>query len=132
VSKPSAAEQKYLDVIRVRMAEGSIRCACTGRQAHDPHHPLGSFWESGKGLKAHDWFIIPLSHEAHREYHHSPKAWVQKYASHQDLLKAFWKKIGFQPGEFMFVGMSPKRAEWLKRVVQKLFEVRSGVETAPH
>jgi hypothetical protein len=36
------------------------------------------------------------------------------------LLKAFWKFIGFEPGEFMFVGMEPKRAAWLRRVLARL------------
>jgi uncharacterized protein DUF968 len=120
VSKPSAAELCYLANIRHKMREGSIRCVCTGKPATDPHHPLGSFWESGKGLKAHDWFVIPLSAEAHREYHHSPKAWAEKYGSHQELLKAFWKATGFALGEHMFVGMAPKRGAWLERVLARL------------
>jgi hypothetical protein len=102
------------------MAEGSIRCVCTGGQATDPHHPLGSFWESGKGLKAHDWFVIPLSAEVHREYHRGAKTWAAKYGSHQELLKAFWKSTGFEPGGYMSVGMGPKRAAWLDRVIQRL------------
>jgi len=42
-----------------------------------------------------------------------------KYGSHQDLLKAFWKSIGFEPGDLMFVGMAHKRAEWLRRVLAR-------------
>ena len=52
VIKQSAAELSYLANLLYKMREGSIRCVCTGRTATDPHHPLGSFWESGKGLKA--------------------------------------------------------------------------------
>lgn len=36
------------------------------------------------------------------------------------LLKAFWKVIGFEPGEFMAVGMEPRRAAWLRRVLERL------------
>jgi hypothetical protein len=36
------------------------------------------------------------------------------------LLKALWKFIGFESGEFMTVGMAPKRPEWLKRVLERL------------
>jgi Protein of unknown function (DUF968) len=120
VSKPSAAESKYLEVIRARMAEGSILCVCTGQRATDPHHPLGSFWESGKGLKAHDWFVIPSSAEVHLEYHRGPKTWAAKYGSHQELLLTFWKSIGFERGDFMTVGMGPKRAASLDRVLHRL------------
>jgi hypothetical protein len=70
-----------------------------GRAATDAHHPLGSFWASGKGLKAHDGFVIPLSAEVHREYHRGPKTCAIKYGSHRELLKAFWKSIGFEPGD---------------------------------
>ena len=120
MSKPSPAESKYLEVIRARMAEGSILCVWTGQRAADPHHPLGSFWESGKALEAHDWFVIPLSAEVHREYHRGAKSWAANYGEHADLLKAFWKSIGFEPGEFMFVGMAPKRAAWLNRVLIRI------------
>lgn len=120
MSKPSAAELSYLANIRHKMAEGSIRCVCTGKPPTDPHHPLGSFWESGKGLKAHGWFVIPLSEEAHREYHPSPKPWAAKYGTHQDLFKAFWKSTGFEPRTHMFVAMAPKRADWLRRVLARL------------
>ncbi len=68
------------------------------------------------------WFVIPLSAEVHREYHRGPKTWAAKYGSHQDLLKAFWKSIGFEPGDFMTVGMPEKRAAWLERVLEKLME----------
>jgi hypothetical protein len=64
VSKSSTAETTYLALIRLKMPEGSIGCVCSGKQATDPHHPLGSFWESGKGFKAHDRFVIPLSSES--------------------------------------------------------------------
>lgn len=92
-----------------------------------PHHPLGSFWESGKDLKAHDWFVLPLSMDVHRKYHRRPKAWDAKYGTHADLLKAFWVSIGFEPGDFMFAGMAPKRADWLRRVLSKLVPVDAKI-----
>jgi hypothetical protein len=121
VSKPSAAEQAYMRVIGERMAEGDIRCCCIPKYvAVERHHPKGPTWETGTGLKAHDWFVIPLSKQAHDEYHADASAWEAKYGTHADLLKAFWASIGFAPGEFMTVGMNPKRAAWLRRVLERI------------
>lgn len=60
----------------------------------------------------------PVSVEVHREYHQGPKALPAKYGTHQDT--KFWRSTGFEPGEQMFVGMAPKRAEWLRRVLARL------------
>jgi hypothetical protein len=77
-------------------------------------------WETGTGLKAHHWFIILLSKRAHDEYHADAEAWEGRFGTHADILQAFWKDIGFVPGEFMEVGMNPKRAQWLNRVLERL------------
>ena len=38
----------------------------------------------------------------------SQKVWtLDEYRTHENLLKAFWQRIGFEPGEVMFVGMAP-------------------------
>jgi hypothetical protein len=34
----------------------------------------------------------------------------RQLGSHETLLKAFWASIDFKPGDFMTVGMEPKRA----------------------
>ena len=67
MSKPSAAESRYLEVVRARMAEGDIRSVINDEFATDPHHPLGNaFWETGKSLKAHDWFVsLESPHSLH-------------------------------------------------------------------
>jgi hypothetical protein len=39
----------------------------------------------------------------------------EKHGTHETLLKAFWEKIGFVPGDFMSVGMASKRFERLRR-----------------
>ena len=58
-------------------------------------------WETGTGLKAHDWFAIPLSKAAHDEYHRNIPAFEAKYRTHAELLLAYWQDIGFVPGEWM-------------------------------
>jgi hypothetical protein len=63
---------------------------------------------------------LPLSKARHLEYDADHDAFEAKYGTHAELLKAFWKDIGFEPGEFMFVGMAPKRAAWLARVLVRL------------
>jgi hypothetical protein len=30
-------------------------------------------------VKAHDWFILPLSKQAHDEYHSDAAAWADRY-----------------------------------------------------
>ena len=69
VSKPSAAEKQFLRVLHERMADGSICSVVSGEPAAELHHPLGRIWETGKGLKAHDWFVIPLTLREHRLDH---------------------------------------------------------------
>ena len=47
--------------------------------------------------------------------HADAVAWKAKYDPHETLLKACWNDIGFEPGDFMSVGMVPKKVEWLNR-----------------
>jgi hypothetical protein len=103
------------------MASGEIRCVISGELAEELHHPLGGFWETGKGLKAHDWFVIPLALREHRLYHYlGRKSWERQFGTHETLLKAFWRQIGFVPGDFIGEGMEPKRCAWLDRVLGRL------------
>lgn len=132
MSKPSTAEQIYMRVIGERMAEGDIRCVCIPKSvAVERHHPRGPFWETGGTIKAHDWFIIPLSKQAHDEYHDDASAWEAKYGTHSELLKAFWASIGFVPSDFMTVGMTSKRAAWCRRVVDRLENCGLGNRYTP-
>jgi hypothetical protein len=104
-----------------RMALGEIRCCCISNYvATERHHPKGPTFETGTGLKAHDWLIIPLSKQAHDEDHTDAMAWEQRYGTHAELLLAFWGSIGFIPGPYMTVGMNPKCAAWLDRVLERL------------
>ena len=130
MSKPSGAEARYIDVIRKRIADGSIRSVISRELASDPHHPLSvSYWESGKALKAHDWFIIPVTKRQHDFYHLKGKeTWETAFGTHQTLLIAFWEAIGFVPGDFMKVGMNPKRAAWFDRVMSRLREDFPGLK----
>ena len=72
------------------------------------------------GLKAHNWFILPLSKQAHDEHHANAVAWEARYGTHAELLLAFWAPIGFKPGDFMTIGMNEKRAAWLRRVSNRV------------
>lgn len=82
------------------MADGEIRCIVSGKVA-DLHHPRypQSLWGCGTGLKAHDWFVIPLSHDLHDDFHRlGAQTWSERHGTHETLLKAFWERIGFVPG----------------------------------
>lgn len=99
MSKPSAAERIYLRHLHERIADGSIRSIVSGELGSELHHPLGGFWETGKGLKAHDYFVIPLTLREHRLYHSLGRdTWERTFGQHQTLLKRFWKVIDFVPG----------------------------------
>src|SRR5262249_32702265 len=103
------------------MMSGEIRSIINERAAEELHHPLGGILETGKGLKAHDWFVIPLTAEQHRQYQLWGKAtWEKRYGTHEDLLKVFWRLLGFEPGNFMVVGMESKRAARLHRVLARI------------
>ena len=71
------------------------------------HHSKG-------GLKAHDWFVIPLCKHA------TMRVTLMRFGStllhHAELLLAFWGSIGFKLGESMTVGMNEKREVWFCRV----------------
>jgi hypothetical protein len=67
-----------------------------------------------------DWFILPLSKQAHDEYHAAPVAWEAVYGTRADLLLAFWASMGFKPGDFRTTGMNEKRAAWLCRVLNRV------------
>jgi hypothetical protein len=54
VSKPSAAEKKYMAWLGNNMQLGLVRCAATGEWATERHHPRGPLWETRTVLKAHD------------------------------------------------------------------------------
>lgn len=70
MSKPGAAERDYVRHLHERMAGGEIRSVIDEAFATELHHPLGNAtWETGKGLKAHHWFVVSVTDTQHRQYH---------------------------------------------------------------
>jgi len=68
------------------MAEGEMRCCCIPKYvALERHHPKGLVFETDTGLKAHNWFILPLSKQAHDEHHANAVAWEARYGTHAEL-----------------------------------------------
>jgi len=88
--------------------------------AVDPHHCLGNFFESGKGLKTFDWFVIPLSRRRHLEFHRGQRSFEKKYSTQKEMLLRFWRQIDFEPGLFMLEGLSIKEQLRLRRVLGRL------------
>jgi len=64
-----------------------------------------------------------VSKRAHDEYHADAEAFEAKFCTHAEALVAFWQEIGFEPGPFMTVGMAPRRAAWLQRVLDRIIPV---------
>lgn len=112
-------ENGYYEWIKTSLKDG-LRDMTGDGMATDPHHLLGSMWESGKSLKTLDWFVIPLSKRRHLEFHRGQRSFEKKYGTQRDLLLKFWGEIGFEPGEFMFTGLSPKESQRLKRILDRL------------
>jgi hypothetical protein len=109
-----------METLRERMQARELRCCVYPELvAVERSHPRGHLFEAGTSLKAHDWFVIPLSKRAHDEYHADMDAFEAKHP-HKDLLLAFWASIGFVPSSFMDVGMSWGRAQRFKRVMDRL------------
>ena len=125
MSRPSSGETRYMNVLARKMEAGEIRCCCKrSLKAVERHPPRGPMWETGAGLKAHDWFVLPLSKEAHDEYHSNAEEWVRRYGDHETLLKRFWRSLSVEPGDWMTEGMDPKRAAWFNRVLARLLAER--------
>ena len=75
---------QFLLVLHERIADGSIPSIVSGEPAGELHHPLGSFWETGKGLKAYDWFVISLTLLEHRLYHSlGRESWERQFGTHE-------------------------------------------------
>jgi hypothetical protein len=111
VSKTSAAERGYLRHLHQGMASGDIRSIVSDELVSELHHPLRSFWETGKGLKARYWFAVSLTLREHRLFHSMGReSRERQFGTLETLLKASWSSIGFEPVDFMFVGMDTRRS----------------------
>jgi hypothetical protein len=76
---------------------------------------------TGGALKAHHFFAVGLSKTAHLEYDADHEGFEQRHGiTHAELVKKQWEGLGIVPGEWMAVGMSPKRAERFNRVLGRL------------
>ena len=65
---------------------------------------------------------IGLSKRAHLEYDADHEGFERRHGvTHAELVKKQWEGLGVIPGPWMYEGMAPRRAEWMKRVMQKLF-----------
>lgn len=71
----------------------SLPCVVCGKFPVEAHHPRGSKYETGIGLKAEDRFAIPLCPKHHRTGGHSfavhagQQAFEQRYGTHAKLMK---------------------------------------------
>lgn len=71
-------------------------------------------------MKAHHFFAVGLSKRAHLEYDADHEGFEERHGvTHAELVKRQWQSLGASPGPWMYEGMAPKRAERLRRVLQK-------------
>lgn len=123
MSKPSATENWYFDQLAAHLRDNWVRCPIYPNiRAVERSHPRGvAFWETGGALKAHHFFAVGLSKQAHLEYDANHDGFEQRHGiTHVELVKNQWKALGMAPGPWMTVGMEPKRAAWLARVLERL------------
>jgi hypothetical protein len=60
------------------------------RSLGELHHPRGAFFETGTGVKAPDWFVIPLTLRQHRLYHSlGRETWERSFATPVAWLEGF-------------------------------------------
>ena len=63
----------YLDFVR------TLPCVLSGQPADCAHHLIGLGGLGGMGVKAPDWAVMPLTHEAHHQLHQTPDLWPQQW-----------------------------------------------------
>lgn len=123
MSKPSRNENFYFDQLAAYLGDNWIRCPIyLNIRAVERSHPRGvGFWETGGALKAHHFFAVGLSRQAHLEYDADHDGFERRHGvTHAELVKRQWESLGVSPGPWMTVGMNPKRAEWLRRVLNRM------------
>lgn len=72
-------------------------------------------------MKAHHFFAVGLSKRARLDYDADHDGFERRHGvRHAELVKRQWAALGCSPGPWMFEGMHPNRAAWLKRVLARL------------
>lgn len=123
MSKPSAPENWYFHQLAAYLRDNWVRCPIySNLRATERSHPRGvGFWETGASMKAHHFFAIGLSRQAHLEYDPDHDNFERRHGiTHAELVNKQWEALGVTHGEWMLVGMNPKREAWLKRVLERL------------
>jgi hypothetical protein len=123
VSKASAAENHYFDSLCVHMTADWVPCPIyRDLRAVERSHPRGvAMWETGGALKAHHWFAVMLSKEAHLEYDADHDGFERRHGvAHAKLVRDQWRALRITPGPWMTVGMNPKRESWFNRVLGRV------------
>lgn len=126
MSKTSSTENWYFDQLAAYLRDNWVRCPIyPNLRATERSHPRGvAFWETGAGMKAHHFFAVGLSRQAHLEYDANHAGFeVRHGVSHAELVKKQWQALGVSPGSWMFEWMAPRRAAWLTRVLVRLGSV---------
>jgi hypothetical protein len=133
VSKPSAAENRYFDQLGAWLQSDWRPCPIyPNERAVERSHPRGvAEWGTGTGMKAHHFFAVGLSKRAHLEYDADHDGFeIRHGVTHAELVQKQWEALGVAPGDWMFEGMAPKRAERLWGVLSRITsEMTSGINS---
>jgi hypothetical protein len=78
-------------------------------------------YETGTGIKAHHFFAVGLSKQAHLEYDADHDGFEKRHGvTHAKLVKRQWDALGIVFGPWMVVGMPEKRKQWFLRVLDRV------------
>ncbi len=83
----------------------------------DRSHLARSEYGHGMGIKALDWFAIPLKHELHVELERDKEAWEKRYGWQETWLLRVWANYGI---------------EKVPQSVQSMFVTPEGEDAPPH
>lgn len=115
VTLPRTATSTTSRLATKRLAPGPIY---PNERAVKRSHPIGG---TGGALKADHFFAVGLSKRVHLEYDADHEDFEARHGvTHAELVKRQWAALEVSPGPWMFVGMTPKRAAWLRRVLSRM------------
>lgn len=120
MSKPSAAENRYFELLAQWLQSDWRPCPIyPNLRAVERSHPhVVAEWGTGTGKKAHHFFAVLLSRQAHLEYDADHDGFEKRHGiTHAELVEKQWESLGVSSGPWMYEGMNPKRAAWLRAVL---------------
>jgi hypothetical protein len=94
-------ENRYFDQLAAYLRDNWVPCPVYANlRAVERSHRRGvAMWETGGALKAHHFFAVGLSLEAHREYDADHDGFEERHAvTHAKVVRDQWRTLEITPG----------------------------------